>query len=232
MPKHARDGDASEAAAPPSKKGPALDEPHQGTAPGQGPRRDKDRADEPEPAAAPRVRVSGGSEAGEAPGHDGDQESQARRLYIDWTLEDIDGKTMHVRYCSGAPDSLCQGEPATRCPESRPAPLSRAVPARVRCACMLHALAHADTCFLLVCRATAAVCRGDSRARARPRTRGTRASVSPGHSFHLPVRVLAPRTLLAVVLLTTERDLPLSLSRSLALSLSLCGHSRSLCCSF
>jgi len=101
MPKHARDDDAADIGAQPYKKGPALDESHQSSTPT--PRRDKDRADDPEPPA-PRGRVSGGGELGEGLGNDGDQDSQVRRQYIEWTLEDIDDKTIHVRYCSGALD--------------------------------------------------------------------------------------------------------------------------------
>jgi hypothetical protein len=102
MPKHARDDDAADIGAQPYKKGPALEESHQSFTPP--PRRDKDRADDPEPPA-PRGRVSGGGELGEGLGNDGDQDSQVRRQYIEWTLEDIDDKTIHVRYCSGALDS-------------------------------------------------------------------------------------------------------------------------------
>ena len=103
MPKHARDDDAADIiGAQPYKKGPALDESHHSSTPP--PRRDKDRADDPEPPA-PRWRVSGGGDIGEGPGNDGDQDSQVRRQYIEWTLEDIDDKTIPVRYCSGSLDS-------------------------------------------------------------------------------------------------------------------------------
>ena len=153
MPKHARDEDAAEIGAA-YKKGPALDESHQSCTPP--PRRDKDRADDPEPPA-PRGRVSGGGELGEGPGNDGDQDSQVRRQYIEWTLEDIDDKIIHVRYCSGALDS--PRPPCAPWPAKRDAP---GVQCRGACVCGAWArvlsLAHFD--FILARRATAAVCRG------------------------------------------------------------------------
>lgn len=115
MPKHGRDSDAPELALREQALKKVAHADVRSSTPPHRRAAEKERAD-----------------ADHGPGEQGDAQQQAgqdsdqRRRYVEWTLEDVDDKPMHLRYCAGtprprSPNRSAQAGPSTLAPSSQPA---------------------------------------------------------------------------------------------------------------